>query len=297
MKLSNLRNDLVRKFPAMPAALQRVLTAHTPLPAFVVAGATRSGSSTLHKLLGLHPDIEVSDRKELWFFNTDSRHDRGAGYYKSFFRAPRPGGLVGEATPFYLNTGTLFQTENRDTVYFSDTDTVAKRMAEMIPDTRIIISLRAPLTRIESIFSKNSRQDKIRHPDINQKLRDDLAGAGTPQYRNLVQTNQYKQGLEQFYAHFPAEQIKVLVFERWSQDAQGTCAELFDFLGVPPFADVALPENLNQRALYGAKPDQGVHNDRISPEVQDMVLAHLEPDIAYVEALVGHDLPEWRSRI
>ena len=68
-----------------------------PLPTFVIVGAQKSGTTTLHDLLGQHPQIWVSEPKELHFF--DKHQGRGVEWYADQFRPDVDSRAWGESTP------------------------------------------------------------------------------------------------------------------------------------------------------------------------------------------------------
>ena len=69
------------------------------LPDFIIIGAMKCGTTSLHHYLSLHPDISVSRRKELDFFVAEENWARGLAWYESQF--PDKGKVRGEASPKY----------------------------------------------------------------------------------------------------------------------------------------------------------------------------------------------------
>ncbi|MEO8107017.1 MAG: sulfotransferase [Actinomycetes bacterium] len=114
-----------------------------PLPTFVIVGAQKSGTTTLHDLLGQHPHVWVSDPKELHYF--DKYHARGIDWYAEQFRPGRMEVAWGESTPFYLYK-----------------DRARQSMAEALESTVFIAILREPVSRAYSQYwfarSKNVEQ-------------------------------------------------------------------------------------------------------------------------------------------
>lgn len=104
-----------------------------PLPTFIIVGAQKSGTTTLHDLLSQLPDAWMSDPKELHFF--DKHHGRGLDWYRDQFR---PGPNVrawGESTPFYL-----YKNRARDA------------MVSALPDAKFVMILREPVSRAYSHY-------------------------------------------------------------------------------------------------------------------------------------------------
>ncbi len=108
------------------------------LPDFVVIGAQRSGTTSLYNNLVEHPQIASCIRKEVHYF--DAYFERGSYWYRGHFpraaelrRLARRHGapvLTGEATPMYL-----FDPPCR------------RRLAELVPDAKLLVLLRDPVAR------------------------------------------------------------------------------------------------------------------------------------------------------
>ena len=104
-----------------------------PLPTFVIVGAQKSGTTTLHDLLGQLPDAWMSEPKELHFFG--KHPNRGLEWYADQFR-PGPEHVAwGESTPSYLYK-----------------DQARAAMAEALPSARFVAILREPVARAYSHY-------------------------------------------------------------------------------------------------------------------------------------------------
>ena len=67
-------------------------------PDFIVIGAMKAGTTSLHAYLDLHPDIAMSTVKEVRFFTT--HRDKGVDWYAQNF--PRTLKIEGDAAPHYM---------------------------------------------------------------------------------------------------------------------------------------------------------------------------------------------------
>ena len=74
---------------------------HSSLPTFVVIGAMKAGTTTLHAWLAEHPDVCMSARKELDFFVEDGNWERGVGWYRLRFVSCAAEKARGESSPNY----------------------------------------------------------------------------------------------------------------------------------------------------------------------------------------------------
>jgi hypothetical protein len=73
------------------------------LPNFIVIGAAKRGTTSLHYYLSLHPEIFMSRVKEARFFGDErdsiGRWNRGLDWYNSLFQTTLP--ICGESSPAY----------------------------------------------------------------------------------------------------------------------------------------------------------------------------------------------------
>jgi hypothetical protein len=106
------------------------------LPDFVIIGAMKCGTTFLYNLLAQHPHVDAAAAKELHYFN--SHFDEGIEWYRRYFPQQRwKAGrrtITGEATPYLHRLP------------------VPKRMAEVIPQARLIVLLRNPVDRTYSDY-------------------------------------------------------------------------------------------------------------------------------------------------
>ena len=71
------------------------------LPNLIIIGAMKCGTSALHRYLGLHPEISMSDEKELNFFIEGMNWEKGLAWYESMFTGKAK--VHGESSPDYTN--------------------------------------------------------------------------------------------------------------------------------------------------------------------------------------------------
>ena len=125
----------------------------TKTPDFLIVGAAKSGTSSLHSYLSKHPDIYMPEkRKELYFWHVATNSNRsiidhaGEGNiptrlneYLEYFEDTRKDQITGEACPSYL--------------YFREhvLQNLKKHHANW-KDVKIIIILREPVSRIISQY-------------------------------------------------------------------------------------------------------------------------------------------------
>ncbi len=97
----------------------------------------RSGSTWLYQVLRCHPDIRLSDRKEINFFFMREMLHHDLDWYEAHFEpgnGGKPKPVRGEISPLYARLKAW----------------QVRRIADMLPDLRIILTLRHPIERVWS---------------------------------------------------------------------------------------------------------------------------------------------------
>jgi len=212
-------------------------------PTFLIAGVMKGGTSSLHWYLDQHPQVFMTTRKELHFFDRPPAW-RVAALDQYLARFDDTGRFTarGESSPSYCYAPGAMAA-----------------IAEYDPQMKIIISLRDPVDRaishIEHRHKISRRPHKtLVHFDIWEELARDLRtqplqpGAQvTERSRGYHVRGHYHQQLRRMYEHFPTGQVLVLRLEDFRSDAAGQLNRVTDFLGIArhTFDDLA-PSNVNQ---------------------------------------------------
>lgn len=114
------------------------------LPAFIIIGAQRGGTTSLFNYLCQHPSIMAPKHREIHFF--DRNFERGIAWYRRHFPRPQRGDrpiISGESSPYYL-----FH------------PLVAQRTAAALPATKLIVLLRNPVDRAYSHYQHVLKKKK-----------------------------------------------------------------------------------------------------------------------------------------
>ena len=214
------------------------------LPNLIIIGAQKCGTSGLHYHLGLHPEVSMSRPKELNFFIEERNWPRGEDWYRRHFDPEAK--VRGEASPNYTA--------------FPQHVGVPERMAQVVPDAKLIYVLRDPLQRIAAHWVHNyaKRREK-------GTLAETLSHPNT----SYLQRSQYAMQLQQFLNHFPRESIMILDQEDFRKDRADT---LTPCLRVRGRRSRVLAPGLRARAPLDVAEDQGdeagrAHGARVEVEV------------------------------
>lgn len=199
------------------------------LPNLLVIGAQKCGTSGLHYYLSLHPEVSMSNPKELNFFIAERNWSRGVEWYSRHFDPSAR--CRGESSPNY-------------TAYPQHLG-VPERMASVVPDAKLVYIVRDPIERITAHWVHNyaKRREK-------GTLRQTLLHPNT----SYVTRSKYFMQLQRFLGHYPDERILVLDQADLREDRMATLRRLFGFVGVdagfehPKFEQVRHSTSRKKRA-------------------------------------------------
>lgn len=205
-------------------------------PTFVIPGASKSGTSSLHYYLSEHPDVYMPGSKELHFFSRNENYERGLEAYERNFADRGDETAVGEASPTYFYHGKVWEDGDME---WAPEDDAAVRLQRAYPDVKIVISLRNPVERAYSQYWKNVRQGHERTFSFREALEAELDGERdhTQDPTCWVYANEYTTHLEHWLECFGRDQLLFVVFEDWITDTEATLRRICEFLGIEPLSD------------------------------------------------------------
>ena len=190
-------------------SLQIDQTSTGRLPNFLLIGAMKAGTTSLFHYLKGHPQIFVPAYKAPEFFVAESNLHRGVNWYRKQFAGAGPDKIaVGEASNSYAK--------------YPRFDGVPQRIAEHIPDVRLIYIVRDPIDRILSHY-------RTRFAEGIEKLPLEEAVFSNPIYLNY---SKYALQIEQYLKHVAREQLLVITADALRNDRQRTVQSVYKFLGV-----------------------------------------------------------------
>ena len=225
---------------------------------FIVIGAQKSGTTTLHEYLRRHPQICMPAGKEAPYFSHDAVHGRGwDAYLGKHFALANPESTWGTATPHYM-FGAVYDRMNRPvpTPVQSNEHAVPLRIREQLPDVRLIAILRDPVERAYSHHLMTTLTGLETRP-FDETIEELLAPAALEDARlNPHETNayvvwgEYARILRGYLDVFPKTQILVLSMDELGHAVEGMLRRLYEFIGVAPDF---VPDNLGARYRQGAE--------------------------------------------
>ena len=196
-------------------------------PTFIVAGAMRCGTTSLNAYLREHPQIAMSQPKEVHFF--DVHFAKGCDWYRSHFPGAHSAKAIGEATPEYLYAPEAIP-----------------RIAATVPEVKILLMLRDPVDRAYSHYWHNrsrGHEQLAFEAALDEEPHRLAKGPEARSTFSYVDKGRYREQIERVFDHFPAEQVLIQTFEELVESPELVFGRTCRFLGV---ADDFRPPSLGR---------------------------------------------------
>jgi hypothetical protein len=294
------------------------------LPNFLIIGAAKSGTTSLHEYLGQHPQIYMSPLKETNFFAFDGDRPNFGGpdadvfnrdcvyrmeNYVRLFEGRTDEIAAGESSPRYLGA-----------------EGAASRIKRCIPDAKLIAILRNPADRAFSAFSMRKRDGWEPCATLDEAIADEPRrieerwGSGI-----YLRHGFYAKLLQPYFEHFGRDQIRVYLYDDLVAAPDLLLENLFGFLGVDRRFRPITARKLNvsgvirnpvmrmiwtrthplQKTIRPFLPKSaraavsrfftGLEKVRVPfpPEQRERLVDHYREDIRQLQGLIGRDLSAW----
>ncbi|HYT37873.1 MAG TPA: sulfotransferase [Acidimicrobiia bacterium] len=254
-----------------------------PLPEFLIIGAQRTGTTSLYKYLSEHPQFRSATLKTKGVHFFDTRYEKGMAWYRAHFptsayraafRVRHGADLVtGEASPYYL-----FHPH------------VPFRLAQHLPDVKLIAMLRDPIERTYSQWQHELSRG-FEHLDRFEDALDAepgrLAGEvekmnADPDYKSFshqhhsyMARSRYADQIDVYRSLFPASQMHFVRAEDFFADPGVEYAKVLEFLGLPA------------HSLGDYKKHNGYKRTPMDPATRRRLEQHFADSNARLEKLLG----------
>lgn len=215
---------------------------HRLQPNLFLIGGMRCGSTSLHWALHAHPEIFMSGVKEPYFYVAEAMRRKqqvsasggdasaalsdfvaGGKYreirtYRSLFQNATEQKYLGESSHYIYHP-------NVAPVIFSD-----------CANARIIISLRDPTDRLHSeymLYRRNGRVNSSFRDFVYKGISYDSGGhLHIDPKRSRISKGFYYRLVKDWISTFGRHQVKIILFEEFIRDYEGTLTQLHDWLGI-----------------------------------------------------------------
>ncbi len=236
------------------------------LPTFLIVGAVKAGTTSLHEYLQQHPDVYMSPVKEtnhfsdadMLFdqFNVDYRQDvnvdlkkylagdmknkihiahvRSWDDYRQLYKNVTDQRAIGEVSNSYLFC-----------------PSTAAAIHAKLPDVKIVMILRNPVERLYSQFLMNLKLGKIKEKNLLKEIEADqnkkVKGWGVSHL--YLETGNYFAQVKKYVEVFPKERIMVILYDDYKRDPKTVMKNLFQFLGINPDFAIDMEQRYNEAGM------------------------------------------------
>jgi hypothetical protein len=297
------------------------------LPDFLVIGAGKAGTTTLHSWLAAHPQILVPRLKETNFFayiarangdddfngKSDDFPIRSWVAYQALFRDAGRFRAIGEVSPRYLTV-----------------PGVAKHVAQHLPHVRLIAVLRHPVDRAYSSYlmhCRDGRENRTFEGAVREELDRTIDPKLTYGQQHYLSIGYYFRHLSRYWEHFDATQLHIELYDDLLSSPAEFVRRVYKFLGVDQDFQADLSTRLNpsgvprnrlltpilqksrvSRAVRAGLPevfrrraqrifDRWRATQLVKPaldyELRARLTARYCTDISRLEQQIGRDLSDW----
>ena len=177
------------------------------VPDFIIIGAMKSATSTLHLQLSRQPNFHMSTPKEPCFFSDDAVYSNGISWYFDLFSEASKNHLCGESSTHYTKLP-------------SYPDTV-QRMRANVPNCKLIYVMRHPIDRLISQYVHHWTENATSR-SLEETLKID---------QTLISYSKYAMQLRPYLETFGRENILPVFFDRLRVHPQLELERICRFLG------------------------------------------------------------------
>lgn len=194
-----------------------------------IIGVNKAGTSWLYYFLDQHPDVFMSEVKELYYFSDERPGPPTLDAYHNHFPFDEDYTYYGEATPMYYRH-----------------QATAEDIHAYNPEAKVLAIVRDPIQRLLSQYRYHKQLGLL---DEDTTLDEALDGRDP----KLLNDSHYERSLPAFAQRFGPEQFKLVSLEAGRDAPEHTWGDLLTFLDLPPVplhdAD-AKPENPTGSAAF-----------------------------------------------
>ena len=286
-----------------------VYAERVPWPTFVVIGANKAGTTSMHHYLGQHPDVFMSAVKEPHYFSLDPARKHApvdrtqkpwadsltydTDQYLRLFEAVAGERAIGESSSNYLCS-----------------PLAAARIKRQLPEARLVAILRDPVDRAVSMWSAWTA-DGREHLSFAEAVAAERRGERTrgDLGRHYVEWGLYGSQVSRYLEHFARDQLHVVVYDDFDARPAEVVRGIFAFLDVDPtfVVDATTRHNVTAETTPPTAATSSARSWRrrrsrrpgtAKPSCADARTAVgdvFDAELSQVESLLGLDLSTWRS--
>ena len=187
-------------------------------PNFFIVGAQRAGTTSLYEYLKKIPGIYMSPIRDPEYFTGDNASIIGTDCektrkYLKLFRNAKTETIIGEASAAYLT--------------FPGSP---KLIHNVVPDAKILISLRNPVDRFISHYTM--RKTVISITPFHQFVTNPPDLKSKEGFTELFEVGLYSKQIDRYWNQFGKNNVKIIIFEEFTRDIPSVLKEILEFLNL-----------------------------------------------------------------
>ena len=302
------------------------------LPTFLIVGAPKAGTTALHAALSRHPEVFMSRPKEPKYWLCDDEPPpawRGPGDahsrqewvwrrqdYEALFDDPERRPVRGESTPFYLWSRSAH-----------------RRIAEALPEARLIAVVRDPIDRAYSNWMHLWSDGLEPESDFETAygLQAERITAGWAPFWRYRDLGRYGEQLDHLFRYVDPSRVLVLRYRTLVDEPRAAVDRACRFLGISMGHVSSIPQDNSHNFVrpgwrprvigpmirVGAQAGQFAaphvwrrasapligrlagpgenHRPPLAPEVRQRLVADFDEDVRLLTELTGEDFGDWLS--
>lgn len=242
---------------------------------FLIAGTQKGGTASMHKYLKQHPQICVSDTKEIHFFDKDnfftekSDIEQSYTFYHTHFSPKSHHKVFGEATPKYMYDEEAIQ-----------------RIYQYNPNMKFILLLRNPIDRAYSHWNMGRDMGREKE-DFTTVIKKEILeiNSNIPKKNrkySYIDRGFYAKQIKSILSYFPKDNVCIINSSDLQSNPLNTLNTIYSFLNITD------KQNINKKAL-----NKREYMSPISIEDKIFLKNIFKADIKELEILLKKDYSEW----
>jgi len=194
-------------------------------PNLFILGSSKCGSTSLHEILGQHPDIHACSNKEPTFFNWPFQITQNPIEYFHLFDSAKKYRLD-SSTAYLINPMT------------------PRVLYSLFPEARCIVSLRNPKARAHSLYQNMRRYGWEEIATFREALKAESSRYSSIEFWQTCswdfwqflycRSSMYDEQLNRYLSLFRRDQLFVITLAELSQEPLRTTQRILEFLDVDP---------------------------------------------------------------
>jgi hypothetical protein len=257
------------------------------LPDYLVAGAQKSGTTSLWAYLSEHPNVEPPMTKEMSFF--DRHYHRGMGWYRMHF----PLESENAARPSNKKTQT-----GESTAYYMFHPLAPQRIAQALPDVKIILMLRNPVDRAFSHYQLKvvRNREPLSFEEAIAAEPERLSGehekilangryySAAHDRHSYLARGIYAEQILRWQQWIPPERLLILESGEFFRNTEQIFAQVLQFLGLPQWK----PSQFGNRF-------PGRYQERMHEATRAQLIEYFRPHNERLYQLLGRQF-DWEAK-